>query len=153
MSASESELEERIIQHLAAAAAMGRARHFVRREGQRNRSSAQGHPQFLVFSTPPNGASATLAASPAAQREGSFPPAVMIASPNSPFIAVENSDQRIPRISSTQADQHMATGSGPNASATAASRSASNRYFLLTISKCVTLNSKEINIDRRYVFL
>ncbi|XP_052726322.1 E3 ubiquitin-protein ligase RHF2A isoform X5 [Vigna angularis] len=40
--ASDADLEERIIQHLAAAAAMGRARHIARREGQRNRSSAQG---------------------------------------------------------------------------------------------------------------
>ncbi|KAH8499567.1 hypothetical protein H0E87_018158 [Populus deltoides] len=39
--ANDAELEERMIQHLAAAAAMGR-RHFARREGQRNRSSAQG---------------------------------------------------------------------------------------------------------------
>ncbi|KAL1557543.1 E3 ubiquitin-protein ligase rhf2a, variant 2 [Salvia divinorum] len=124
VSASESELEERIIQHLAAAAAMGRARHFARREGQRNRSSAQGRPQFVVFSTHPNGASA---ASPAAQREGGFPPSVMIAGPNSPFITAEDSDQLIPRILSAQADVHMATGSASNASPTAASRSSSSR--------------------------
>lgn len=130
VSSNESELEERIIQHLAAAAAMGRARHFARRDGQRNRSSAQGRPQFLVFSTHPNGASA---ASPIAQREGSFPPAVMIAGPNSPFITVEDSEQLIPRISSAQADQHMTTGSGSNATVTTASQrgtSSSNRYFL-----------------------
>lgn len=130
VSTSESELEERIIQHLAAAAAMGRARHFARRDGQRNRSSAQGRPQFLVFSTNPNGASATSAASPIAQREGSFPPAVMIAGPNSPFITVEDSEQLIPRISSAQADQHMTSGSGSNATVTAASQhgtSSSNR--------------------------
>jgi E3 ubiquitin-protein ligase RHF len=54
VSATDAELEERIIQHLAAAAAMGRARHIARREGQRTRSSAQGRPQFLVFSTHPN---------------------------------------------------------------------------------------------------
>ncbi|KAG6434303.1 hypothetical protein SASPL_105928 [Salvia splendens] len=124
VSASESELEERIIQHLAAAAAMGRARHVARREGQRNRSSTQGRPQFVVFSTHPNGASA---ASPAAQREGGFPPSVMIAGPNSPFITTEDSDQFIPRILSAQADVHMATGSASNASPTAASRSSSNR--------------------------
>lgn len=128
VSSSESELEERIIQHLAAAAAMGRARHFARRDGQRNRSSAQGRPQFLVFSTHPNGASA---ASPIAQREGSFPPAVMIAGPNSPFITVEDSEQLIPRISSAQADQHMTTGSGSNATVTTAS--SSNRYILSII--------------------
>jgi len=51
---NDAELEERIIQHLAAAAAMGRARHFSRREGHRSRSSTQGRPQFLVFSAQPS---------------------------------------------------------------------------------------------------
>lgn len=51
---NDSELEDRIIQHLAAAAAMGRARHVGRREGSRNRSTGNGRPQFLVFSTDPN---------------------------------------------------------------------------------------------------
>ncbi|KAJ4910887.1 E3 ubiquitin-protein ligase RHF2A [Raphanus sativus] len=46
-----AEIEERIIQHLAA---MGRARHGVRREGHRTRSSSQGHPQFRVFSPHPS---------------------------------------------------------------------------------------------------
>lgn len=50
-SATDAELEERIIQHLAAAANMGRARH---REGQQSRSSAQGRPHFLVFSRQQN---------------------------------------------------------------------------------------------------
>jgi len=49
----DSDFEERIMQHLAAAA-MGRAHHFSRRENLRHRSSGQGHPQFLVFSTHPN---------------------------------------------------------------------------------------------------
>uniref|UniRef100_A0A1J3ID33 RING-type E3 ubiquitin transferase n=1 Tax=Noccaea caerulescens TaxID=107243 RepID=A0A1J3ID33_NOCCA len=49
-----AEIEERIIQHLAAAAAMGRARHGARREGHRSRASSQGHPQFMVFSSHPN---------------------------------------------------------------------------------------------------
>jgi len=47
--ANDAELEERMIQHLAAAAAMGR-RHFARREGQRNRSSAQGRLLKVVCS-------------------------------------------------------------------------------------------------------
>lgn len=51
---NDAELEERIIQHLAAAAAMGRARHFARREGHRGRSSNQGRPHFLVFSAQPD---------------------------------------------------------------------------------------------------
>uniref|UniRef100_A0A5B6Z5S2 RING-type E3 ubiquitin transferase n=1 Tax=Davidia involucrata TaxID=16924 RepID=A0A5B6Z5S2_DAVIN len=52
--ANDAELEERIIQHLAAAAAMGRSHHIARRDGPRSRSSAHGRPQFLVFSTHPN---------------------------------------------------------------------------------------------------
>ncbi|KAJ0982610.1 hypothetical protein J5N97_010865 [Dioscorea zingiberensis] len=48
---NDAELEERIFQHLAAAAARGRAQHISRREGQRIRSSARGHPQYVVFST------------------------------------------------------------------------------------------------------
>ncbi|CAN8244275.1 unnamed protein product [Cochlearia groenlandica] len=51
-----AEIEERIIQHLAAAAAMGRARHGARREGHRSRSSGQSHPQFSLqpnASSPP----------------------------------------------------------------------------------------------------
>nr|GEY26561.1 E3 ubiquitin-protein ligase RHF2A-like isoform X1 [Tanacetum cinerariifolium] len=55
---NDSELEDRIIQHLAAAAAMGRTHHVGRREGSRNRSAAHNRPQFLVFSTNPNAPSA-----------------------------------------------------------------------------------------------
>ncbi|RZC54605.1 hypothetical protein C5167_013446, partial [Papaver somniferum] len=47
--ANDSELEERILQHLAAATAMGRAHHFARRESQRT-SSNKGHSPYMVFS-------------------------------------------------------------------------------------------------------
>ncbi|XP_031400682.1 E3 ubiquitin-protein ligase RHF2A isoform X2 [Punica granatum] len=61
--ANDAELEERIIQHLAAAAAMGRARHVTRREGRRTRISGHGRPHFLVFSAnpdaPPSGPAAS----------------------------------------------------------------------------------------------
>lgn len=70
---NDSELEDRIIQHLAAAAAMGRARHVGRREGSRTRSTPHGRPQFLVFSTSPNaGPVATVAGSggPVVQQSG-----------------------------------------------------------------------------------
>lgn len=49
--ATDAELEERIIQHLAAAAAMGRARHMARREGHRSRTS---RPRYLGFSNVPS---------------------------------------------------------------------------------------------------
>ncbi|KAL0390704.1 UNVERIFIED_CONTAM: E3 ubiquitin-protein ligase RHF2A [Sesamum calycinum] len=126
---SASELEERIIQHLAAAAAMGRARQLARREGQRSRSSAQGRPHFLVFSTHPNGTSTTSSASSVAQRDGSGPPpAVMIAAPNSPFITVgEDSAQFITRPSSAQADQLTTTASGSSPGTYQQGTSSSNR--------------------------
>ncbi|XP_042466017.1 E3 ubiquitin-protein ligase RHF2A-like [Zingiber officinale] len=51
---SEAEFEERLMQHLAAAAAMGRVHHISRREGHRGRSGSHHHPQFLIFSAHPN---------------------------------------------------------------------------------------------------
>ncbi|XP_058084194.1 E3 ubiquitin-protein ligase RHF2A-like [Magnolia sinica] len=48
----DSDFDERIMQHLAAAA-MGRAHHFSRRE--RHRSSGLAHSQFVVFAAPSNG--------------------------------------------------------------------------------------------------
>ncbi|XP_027366188.1 E3 ubiquitin-protein ligase RHF2A-like isoform X2 [Abrus precatorius] len=54
MGVNEADIEERILQHLAAAAAMRRAHHLGRREGQRTRPSAHGRPHFLVFPTQPS---------------------------------------------------------------------------------------------------
>uniref|UniRef100_A0A804PTX5 Uncharacterized protein n=1 Tax=Zea mays TaxID=4577 RepID=A0A804PTX5_MAIZE len=49
--ADDAELEERIIQHLAAAAAVRRShRHHNRRDGHQSRSGASSHPHFLVLS-------------------------------------------------------------------------------------------------------
>lgn len=56
--ATDADLEERIIQHLAAAAAMRRAQHGTRR-GLRSGSASQSRSQFLVFSTHPNAPSLT----------------------------------------------------------------------------------------------
>ncbi|KAI4319553.1 hypothetical protein MLD38_033138 [Melastoma candidum] len=51
---NDPDLEERIIQHLAAAAAMGRANHLTRRDGYRGRSTGHGRPHFVFLSHPPN---------------------------------------------------------------------------------------------------
>ncbi|KAF8714133.1 hypothetical protein HU200_028142 [Digitaria exilis] len=51
VNADDAEIEERIIQHLAAAAAIRRSHRHARREGRRSRSTAHGHPQTLFFST------------------------------------------------------------------------------------------------------
>ncbi|KAL9336434.1 hypothetical protein Peur_070922 [Populus x canadensis] len=86
---SDSELEERIIQHLAAAAAMGRTRHFGRREGQRNRASSHGRPHFLVFSTHPGAQPSGHVSSSLTQLGGENEPApVSVASPSTPLTSV-----------------------------------------------------------------
>lgn len=132
VNASESELEERIIQHLAAAAAMGRARHISRREGQRTRSS-QGRPRFLVFSTHPNEASAT---SSLPQREGSSPtPEVTTAGSSSPIMAVGgDSAHLIARPSSAQAEHVLTTASGSSPGPYQHGTSSSNRFILLFLA-------------------
>ncbi|XVF69303.1 hypothetical protein PTKIN_Ptkin11bG0070100 [Pterospermum kingtungense] len=112
--ANDTELEERIIQHLAAAAAMGRARHIARREGLRNRSSAQGRPQFLVFSTHPNASSTGLVSSSSpTEREGERVPAIPVETPSSPARTVgEESSASITPLPSIQAEQQSALASG-----------------------------------------
>lgn len=105
VSATDAELEERIIQHLAAAAAMGRARHIARREGQRGRSSAQGRPHFLVFSTHPNAPPvASVSSSQTHRGEGEPVPPVTVAGPTSLITVGEDSTQLVSQPSS-QADQ------------------------------------------------
>ncbi|KAK4375852.1 hypothetical protein RND71_006529 [Anisodus tanguticus] len=132
VSATDSELEERIIQHLAAAAAMGRARHIARREGQRGRSSAQGRPHFLVFSTnpnapPPPAAAAAVAASSSTQRSGGEPTSeVSVSGQDSPIIA-EGSGQLLTQPSSVQADEVSASRSGSNAAVNQLGTSPNNR--------------------------
>ncbi|XP_031254117.1 E3 ubiquitin-protein ligase RHF2A-like isoform X1 [Pistacia vera] len=111
--ANDAELEERIIQHLAAAAAMGRARHIARREGHRNRSSAHGRPQFLVFSAHPNSAPAgSVSSSPIQREEGEPAPT---ATPSSPPTAAEDSSQSNVQLLSVQGDHGSASPSGSNA--------------------------------------
>ncbi|KAK7261138.1 hypothetical protein RIF29_27442 [Crotalaria pallida] len=114
--ANDADLEERIIQHIAAAAAMGRARarHIARREGQRNRSSAQGRPQFFVFSTHPNSPPMAVSSSPIQRGEGEPTPAIAVASLSPTLTAGEESSEPalVPPI---QADQVSASGSGSTA--------------------------------------
>jgi E3 ubiquitin-protein ligase RHF len=62
---NDAELEERILQHLAAAAAMGRAHHLGRREGHRGRPGSHNRSQFLVFSAHPNSPSSGVVSSSA----------------------------------------------------------------------------------------
>ncbi|CAI8592801.1 unnamed protein product [Vicia faba] len=105
--ANDADLEERIIQHLAAAAAMGRARHIARREGQRNRSSAQGRPQYLVFSAHPNSPPTAPASSSPSQR-----------GVGEPTHATGEDTPQLTLIPPVQTDQVSASGSGSTAPAT-----------------------------------
>lgn len=105
--ASDAELEERIIQHLAAAA-MGRSHHMARREGHRSRSTAQGRPQFLVFSTNPN-------TSPTRTDQGgeNRPPG---ASPSAPLPFVgEEPSHGIPQLIAARSAHSPASASGSSA--------------------------------------
>ncbi|KAK0605529.1 hypothetical protein LWI29_027826 [Acer saccharum] len=114
--ANDAELEERIIQHLAAAAAMGRARHIARREGQRSRSSAQGRQQFLVFSTHPNTSPVPDSSSPTLRGEGEPTSTIRVATPSSPPTALDDeSSQLNTQLLSAQADNLSASASGSSA--------------------------------------
>ncbi|KAF5750608.1 hypothetical protein HS088_TW03G00947 [Tripterygium wilfordii] len=109
--ANDSELEERIMQHLAAAAAMRRAHHIGRRDGQRSQSSAHGRQRFLVFSTHPSTLpSESVSSSDSQLGEGSE----SAASPSSSLISRgDEPSQQIPRHASVQAIQSSLT-SGSN---------------------------------------
>ncbi|KAG9156050.1 hypothetical protein Leryth_012118 [Lithospermum erythrorhizon] len=114
VNATDSDLEERIIQHLAAAAAMGRTRHLVRREGQRGRPSSQGRSHFLVFSAAHPSATSSAAVSPPEQSSGGGPaPTVLLSGPDSPLITVgEDTGQMITPQSPVQANQVAASALG-----------------------------------------
>ncbi|KAK9227099.1 hypothetical protein WN943_012148 [Citrus x changshan-huyou] len=114
--ATDAELEERIIQHLAAAAAMGRARHIGRRESQRNRSSAQVRPQFFVFSTHPNTSTADPVSSSPTQREGEPTPTVTVPTPSSPAAAGEESPEQSTQLLSASASGSSALASSQHES-------------------------------------
>lgn len=91
INSDDPELEERIMQHLAAAAAMGRARRFTRRETSHDRSSAQGHPQILLFSSHPS-----VPPLPATTSEGEHSATVTVSSPITPLAAVEEEQLQRP---------------------------------------------------------
>lgn len=143
MGASDAELEERIIQHLAAAAAMGRARHIARREGHRNRSSAQGRPQFLVFSAHPNGNAASTApasSSPGQSGEGEPVPTVTVAFPSPSANPGVESSQQIASVPSTQAEPISASASGSSPTSNQQGFALNNRYMLQFDSQGILLS-------------
>lgn len=107
MDIDDPELEERILQHLAAAVSMGRAHHAGRREGSRNRSSTNDRPQFFhPYSSP------TASVSPSSAGSNSDPAAATI--PDSSLsITPGNSEsaRHMPHLSSVQSNQLSASSS------------------------------------------
>ncbi|RWW10015.1 hypothetical protein BHE74_00029418 [Ensete ventricosum] len=104
---SDAELEERIIQHLAAAAAMGRAHHLGRREG-RGRSGSHSHPQYLVFSTNSNTPSVgSLSASSATRVENELAPETVGANPSASVTTPVGESAEVTSVTPTHAN-HIA---------------------------------------------
>lgn len=123
-----AELEERIIQHLAAAAAMGRAHNIGRREGQRSRSSSHGRPHFLVFSTHPGGPPSEHVSASGGDTE---PARITVASPSSPITPRgDEPSQHIAQFPSVQTDQVSRSASGSNFSANRRAASSGIRYII-----------------------
>ncbi|KAE8677966.1 E3 ubiquitin-protein ligase RHF2A [Hibiscus syriacus] len=114
---NETELEEHIIQHLAAAAAMGRARHISRREALRNRSSAPERRPQLVFShsNEPSSTDPVSSLSPT-QSEGEPAPAIIVGTPSSPARTMGGeSSASITPLPSVVVDHQSASASGDSA--------------------------------------
>nr|XP_010312206.1 E3 ubiquitin-protein ligase RHF2A isoform X2 [Solanum lycopersicum] len=106
------ELEERILQHLAVAASMGRAHHAGRMEGSRNRSSTNNRPQLLVFPTHHN-SSPTASVSPYPTGSLSDPAAITtVDSPLPISSGSSDSPRQMPYLPSVQSDQLSALSSG-----------------------------------------
>ncbi|VVA15338.1 PREDICTED: E3 ubiquitin-ligase [Prunus dulcis] len=134
-----AELEERIIQHLAAAASMGRAHHNGRREGQRSRSSARGHPHFSVFSTHPSASPLGPVSAPGGDSE---PAEITVASPSTPLTSDgDESSRRSAHFPSVQTD-----GISPSASGSV--RMHRNRQGLSSSHWNSTSQSSPLNQDR-----
>ncbi|THU44715.1 hypothetical protein C4D60_Mb02t10260 [Musa balbisiana] len=113
---SDAELEERIIQHLAAAAAMGRAHHIARREG-RVRSGSHGRPQYLVFSTNSNTPSVgSVSASSAPIGENELAPAIIAANSSATITTPGEEPAEVTNVSPAHASQvpFLTPGSSSN---------------------------------------
>ncbi|WOL10887.1 E3 ubiquitin-protein ligase [Canna indica] len=111
---SDAELEERIIQHLAAAAAMGRAHHIARRG--RLRSGSHGRPQYLVFSTNsivPSAGSAPASSAPSGG-ESEQAPAITSANPSSPITNSGRESSETTNVNTADANQIALLTSGVN---------------------------------------
>lgn len=110
---NDADLEDRIIQHLAAAAAMGRARHIARRESSRNRTSAHSRPHFVVFSTHANAPAAPASASIAPMVSEDEPAVISPVNLSLPQRAISSeSPEHSPQFSSVPGHQLSGSSSG-----------------------------------------
>ncbi|CAN4118727.1 unnamed protein product [Withania somnifera] len=105
------ELEERIFQHLAVSASIGRAHNLGLREGSRNGSSTNDDPQFLVFPTHYN-PSPTASVSPYPSRSNSDSAATTVVDSSLPITSSSSESPRHVPYSSVQINQHSALSSG-----------------------------------------
>ncbi|CAN6196923.1 unnamed protein product [Urochloa humidicola] len=87
--ADDAEIEERIIQHLAAAAAIRRSHRHARREARR-RSAAHGHPQVLFFSTAEATPGGSMSSNARQEEDQEHAPATISAPP---LFAVASTDE------------------------------------------------------------
>jgi len=120
--ADDAEIEERILQHLAAAAAIRRSHRHARREGRRSRSAAHGHghghPQVLFFPTAAEatpGGSHSVSSHP--PQEGDHVHASAV-TPSQPLPTVDSAEETAANTSVN----HTASFNGPVGS--------NDRYFL-----------------------
>nr|CAD1841618.1 unnamed protein product [Ananas comosus var. bracteatus] len=127
--ADDAEFEERIIQHLAAAAAMRRTSHTARREGHRGRSSAvHGRPQLLVFSAHQNAPSVGSVSASSARSENEPVPTIVADNPSASFAAVEEgSPHEASPINSAPVDPAAASPS-MNSATFASNRSSAGQF-------------------------
>jgi E3 ubiquitin-protein ligase RHF len=88
--ADDAEIEERIIQHLAAAAAIRRSHRHARREGRRSRSAAHGHPQTLFFPTAEATSGGSMSSNSRQEGVHEHAPAVIFARP---FPTVDSTEE------------------------------------------------------------
>lgn len=111
MGADDPELEDRIIQHLATAAAMGRTHLIARREGSRSRSSTHAYPQFVVLSAHTN-ASSTGQASASLACVGTETDSTATTETNTYVPPTSIPNEGPPHVYSLHSDRALASASG-----------------------------------------
>ncbi|KAM1440845.1 hypothetical protein ACFXTO_009046 [Malus domestica] len=134
-----AELEERIIQHLAAAASMGRAHHHGRREGHRSRLSARGHPHISVPSTHSRSSPLGPVHAPGGDTE---PAEITVASPSTPLTS---DGDETSRMSAQYPSVHT---DGISSSPSGSSRMHRNRQGNSSSNLSSTSHASSLNQDR-----